>query len=108
MLQVLNPLSGIGQLFLGHLPHLLVALFLQKGQAVLHILLCLLVLLIGLHNRSQVSLLLHEPGKTLGILGHIRVTQHKHQFFIMNQHIIQLIKHIYLLLLRLFQFQPLH
>ena len=84
MLQFLDTLLGIRQLFLSHLAHLLIVFLLKKGQAVLHVLLGLLILLISLHNGRQVCLLLHQPGKPFGILGHSRVTQHQHQFLIMD------------------------
>ena len=53
-------------------------------KAGLYLLLGLLILLISLHNGRQVCLLLHQPGKPFGILGHSRVTQHQHQFLIMD------------------------
>ena len=93
MFQVLDALFRVRQLFLSHLAHLLVALLLQHRQGVLHVLLGLFVLLVGLHNRGQIGLLLHQLGKPLGVLGHVRIPKHQHKLFIMNQNIVQFIKH---------------
>ena len=50
LLQLLDALFRVGELLLGKLPHLLVALLVQKRQTVLHVLLRLLVSLIRLHD----------------------------------------------------------
>ena len=73
LLQLLDPFFRVGKLFLGHLPHLLVALFLQKGQAVLHVLLCLLIFLICLHQRRKIRLFLHQLPESFLILCHGRI-----------------------------------
>ena len=73
LLQLLDPFFRVGKLFLGHLPHFLVALFLQKGQAVLHVLLCLLIFLICLHQRRQIRLFLHQLPESFLILCHGRI-----------------------------------
>ena len=68
--QLLNPLSGIGQFLLRQLPHLLVRLLLQDGKTVLHILLRFFVRGIGLHQRSQIGLFLHQFAEPALILRH--------------------------------------
>ena len=72
LLQLLDPFFRVGKLFLGHLPHFLVALF-QKGQAVLHVLLCLLIFLICLHQRRLIRLFLHQFPESFLILCHGRI-----------------------------------
>ena len=73
LFQILDPLPGIRQFLLGQLPHLLIGLLLQEKQAVLHVLLGLLILLIGVHQRRQIRLLFHQFAETVLILRHRRI-----------------------------------
>ena len=93
MLQLLDALLCVRQFFLRHFPKIFITLLFQHCKAVFHILFRLLILLICLYDGSQIRLLLHQSGKTLCILSHIRIPQHQHQFFVMDQYIIQFIKH---------------
>ena len=73
LLQLLHALLGIGKFLFGKLAHLLVALLFQKCQAVFDVLLCLLVGLVCLYQRRQVSLLLHELAETVLVFGYVRL-----------------------------------
>jgi len=93
LLHFLNSFFRIGQFFLGHITHLLVRLFLEQGQAVFHILVRLLILLICIHKGSQIRLLLHQFPESVLIHRNIRAVQFFQQLFISDQQIIQSVKH---------------
>ena len=82
LLQLQDTLSGIGELFLRQLAHLLIALLLQQHQTVLDILLCAAILAVCLHNGSQICMFLHQFAKLCLILHHIRVVHLRFQLLI--------------------------
>ncbi len=87
-LKLLHALSGLAEFLLRELPHLLVGFLLKHRKRVLDALSALLIFLVRLDNRCQVTLFLHQPAEALRIVRHIRLAQFVHQFLKTDQQIL--------------------
>ena len=81
LLQLLRPFPIFGQSFFDHLPHFVVVFFLQHSQGILDLLPAPFVFPVGLHNRRQIALLLHQLSEPLLIIGHGRFMELSHDLF---------------------------
>ena len=75
MLQLLHTFLGVCKLFLEHVAHFFVLLLVQHGKAVLDRFFIFFVFSVGVYNRLEFALLLHELLKALLIVSHSRFSQ---------------------------------
>ena len=95
LFQLYDPLLRVRHLFLEHLTHLIIRLALQHGETVFYGFLTFPIFCVGIHQRLQVRLLLHQLAETILVIDYRRFGQFVGDLFKPSYQIFQFIKHLF-------------